>query len=88
MLRDVVDCPAPRAAFSKAIWGEATRDGVNQFPMYKMLGVSIVELDLDWNQVAPTRPAQPTNPNDPAYVWPAVGSVSDQDAAAVPHAHS
>ena len=62
----------PRAsAFSKAIWGEATRDGVDQFPLYKELGVSIIELDLDWNDVAPTRPRQPANPSARAYRWPA-----------------
>ncbi len=63
--------PSSAAAFSKAIWGEATYNGGDQFPMYKELGVSIIELDLDWNQVAATRPADPTNPKDPAYVWPA-----------------
>lgn len=62
--------PSRAAAFSKAIWGQLTYNGVNQFPMYKQLGVSIIELDLDWNLVAPTRPRQPTNPRDPAYVWP------------------
>ena len=62
---------SPAAAFSKAIWGHATYNGVDQFPMYKQLGVSIIELDLNWSEVAPTRPAQATNPSDPAYVWPA-----------------
>ena len=75
---------APRraAAFSRAIGGQATRDGVNQFPMYKMLGVSIVELGLDWSQVAPTQPRQPTNPKDPAYVWPSSVQAAIRDAAA------
>ncbi|MGO9791640.1 MAG: hypothetical protein ACLP8S_19700 [Solirubrobacteraceae bacterium] len=62
---------SPADAFSKAIWGQATYNGVDQFPMYKQLGVSIIELDLDWSAVAPTRPANPSNPSDPAYVWPA-----------------
>ncbi len=63
--------PSGASAFSKAMWGPLTRNGVNQFPMYHQLGVSIYQLDLNWNVVAPTRPAQPTNPRDPAYRWPA-----------------
>jgi hypothetical protein len=62
--------PSRAQAFSKAIWGEAFRNGVNQFPIYKRLGVKIFEQDLYWNQVAPVRPRDPANPNDPAYQWP------------------
>jgi hypothetical protein len=63
--------PAGSQAFSKAIWGQVYRDGVNQFPIYRQLGVSIFEVDLYWNQAAPTRPHDPTDPADPAYRWPA-----------------
>jgi hypothetical protein len=63
--------PASALAFQKAIWGTPTVNGVNQFPLYHRLGVTIDETDLFWNQVAPTRPKHPTNPNDPAYHWPA-----------------
>ncbi|MGO9972076.1 MAG: hypothetical protein ACLP01_04550 [Solirubrobacteraceae bacterium] len=63
--------PARAAAFSKAIWGEVTRNGVNQFPLYRELGVSIIELNLNWDEIAPTQPAQPTDPADAAYLWPA-----------------
>jgi hypothetical protein len=63
--------PAPASAFSKAIWGDVYRNGVNQFPIYHRLGVRIYEASLDWAQIAPTRPRHPTNPNDPAYQWPA-----------------
>jgi hypothetical protein len=59
------------AAFSKAIWGDVYRNGKSQFPLYHKLGVSIFELGVNWSQVAPTRPAHPANPNDPAYAWPA-----------------
>jgi hypothetical protein len=61
---------APAAGFSKAIWGDVYRNGVNQFPMYKQLGVSIYEAQLYWYQVASRRPRHPASPNDPAYRWP------------------
>jgi hypothetical protein len=73
--------PAAGSAFSKAIWGPLTYQGANQFPVYHQLGVQIYEMDLDWNQVAPTRPKHPTNPNDPAYTWPAGVSEALQMAA-------
>jgi hypothetical protein len=74
--------PSSASAFSKAIWGPATRNGVNQFPLYRQLGVSIYQLQLDWSQVAPTQPAHPSNPGDPAYQWPAsVGqAISEADS--------
>ncbi len=62
--------PASAGAFAKAIWGTPTVNGVNQFPMYHRLGVTIDEVALPWDEVAPTRPAHPTNPRDPAYHWP------------------
>lgn len=62
--------PTRADAFSKAIWGPVTRRGVNQFPLYHKLGVTIYEASLNWNEIAPAEPAQPTNPDDPAYKWP------------------
>jgi hypothetical protein len=62
--------PSSAHAFSKAIWGPVYRNGTNQFPLYHRLGVSIYQADLQWDQVAPTRPRQPGNPRDPAYRWP------------------
>jgi hypothetical protein len=63
--------PAGASAFNKAIWGQVYRNGVNQFPMYKQLGVSIYETQVFWSTVATRRPRNPTDPNDPAYSWPA-----------------
>ncbi len=63
--------PSSASAFAKAIWGPSIYNGVDQFPIYKQLGVSIIEMRLDWSQIAPTRPAHPANPADPAYQWPA-----------------
>jgi hypothetical protein len=62
--------PSSSRAFSKAIWGPVYRDGVNQFALYRQLGVSIYQADVSWNVVAPSRPKHPTNPNDRAYHWP------------------
>ena len=39
--------------------------------LYKELGVGIYETGLEWDHVAPTRPRDAGNPNDPAYQWPA-----------------
>ena len=45
--------------------------GVSQFPIYKQLGAGIYMMRVNWWTVAPTRPAHPADPNDPAYEWPA-----------------
>ncbi len=58
--------PSPK----KAIWGPVVRDGVDQFPIYRDLGVGIYEAKVSWAAVARRRPAHPTNPADPAYSWP------------------
>ncbi len=54
----------------KAIWGPAQVNGQSQFPIYRDLGVGIYQARLVWSDVAPTRPANPTDPEDPAYRWP------------------
>lgn len=59
------------AADRKAIWGPVNHDGVSQFPVYKDLGVDIYQYPLFWELVAAQQPANPTDPNDPAYAWPA-----------------
>ena len=35
----------------------------------KQLGVGIVRVSVRWDEVAPTKPAHPRNPADPAYEW-------------------
>jgi hypothetical protein len=62
--------PRAEASGQKAMWGPVRRDGVSQFPIYRDLGVRIYETGLRWNDVAPTRPRSPGDPNDPAYRWP------------------
>jgi hypothetical protein len=54
----------------KGFWGETQRFGVSQFPIYKDLGVDVFQTQLQWSAVAPTRPANPRDPGDPAYRWP------------------
>ena len=53
----------------KAIWGPVQIDGVSQFPTYADLGVGIYQMSLNWDTVAPTRPADAADPADPAYRW-------------------
>ena len=55
----------------KAIWGPVRVDGKSQFPIYKRLGAGIFMMRMNWWAVAARRPAHPTDPNDPAYNWPA-----------------
>jgi hypothetical protein len=63
--------PTGAQAFSKAIWGPLTRNGKSEFPLYHKLGVKVFEMDLDWRDIAGSRPAHATDPGDPAYSWPA-----------------
>ncbi len=59
----------------KAIWGPAIRHGASLFPIYQALGVRIYEDRLDWSTIAAREPVDASNPDDPAYAWPAeIGS--------------
>jgi hypothetical protein len=57
-------------AAEKGFWGPSSVNGVSQFPTYKKLGVTLYQTTLYWSSIAPTKPAHPTNPKDPAYRWP------------------
>jgi hypothetical protein len=63
--------PAGAHTLQKGFWGPAEIDGVSQFPLYEQLGVTVFQTTLQWASIAPTRPADPRNPADPAYRWPA-----------------
>lgn len=65
---------AARARALKLIWGGNTLpDGSSAFPTYRKLGVDVLQEQLNWARVAARRPANPTDPDDPAYAWtPAV----------------
>lgn len=69
----LLSAPAADAAPTrkKAMWGPAVRDGQSQFPIYRDLGVGLYQSALSWSTIAPTRPAAPRDPADPAYTWPA-----------------
>jgi hypothetical protein len=60
-----------RSPVLKMMWGPVfLPSGNSAFPIYHRLGVNVFEIELVWDRVALSRPAQPTNPNDPAYQWP------------------
>ncbi|MFI5008819.1 MAG: hypothetical protein ACHQDY_00925 [Solirubrobacterales bacterium] len=66
----------------KAIYGPLTLpDGSSAFPVYRRLGVQVLELNLSWNRVAANRPGNPTDPRDPAYRWPAALGGAMREAA-------
>ena len=72
-LLGTVLAPAASARVTKAIWGPVEMpDGSSAFPVYQDLGVDVFQIQLQWERTAKTRPADPTNPNDPAYTWPAI----------------
>jgi hypothetical protein len=62
---------AGEITIKKSMWGPIERDGVSQFPIYADLGVGLFHTALLWSDVAPTKPENPRDPFDPAYVWPA-----------------
>jgi hypothetical protein len=54
----------------KLIWGPPDAEA---FETYADLGAGLYEITINWSRVAPTQPANPTDPDDPAYHWtPAV----------------
>jgi hypothetical protein len=72
------------SAAQKSIWGpvgEFAGCGGSCFPIYAQLGVDNVQFQMPWDTVARSRPANPRNPNDPAYRWPASWDFMVQQAA-------
>jgi hypothetical protein len=59
--------PAPSKCVTQ---GGATRSGRTIFPELRALRARVWSGGLSWATVAPTRPADPTSPDDPAYKWP------------------
>jgi hypothetical protein len=66
---------------AKAIWGPLQlADGGSAFPIYRDLGVDVLQVQLIWANVAPRRPRDPRDPLDPAYAWPAPLDAAVADA--------
>lgn len=75
-----------QAGLLKAIWGPTEFAAGNAacptatqpcspFPVYRQLGVDVFQFQIHWDEVAPTRPAHPRDPEDPAYNWGAIDNV-------------
>jgi hypothetical protein len=61
----------PAQASLKMMWGPSELpDGSSAFPVYRQLGVDVLQHQLSWRAVATARPADPRDPADPAYQWP------------------
>jgi hypothetical protein len=71
-----------RFSRKKSMWGPVEVNGVSQFPIYRDLGVGIWQSQLNWHDIAPTKPARPGDPADPAYRWPAEMDRAVAEAAA------
>ncbi len=85
LLAASLGAPARAGAFSKAIWGPVYRNGVNQFPIYKQLGVSIYEDDVDWFEVA-QRGRDTRQPRRPGVPLADRAQAGHRASPAVPHA--
>ncbi len=74
---------APAGAAEKALWGPATLpDGSSAFGLYDQLGIDTLQLSMSWADVAAAgRPANPRDPADPAYHWPADVDAATTEAA-------
>jgi hypothetical protein len=79
-------------AAQKSIWGPSTFPvgdmncptgpaPCSAFPVYKQLGATNYQFQIPWDTVAVSRPANPRDPNDPAYHWPTFADYSVQQAA-------
>jgi hypothetical protein len=55
---------------SKCINDAPSHSGQPIFRELRSLGVRVWSGGISWAAIAPTRPATPTSPDDPAYRWP------------------
>jgi hypothetical protein len=85
-------CTSSASSAEKSIWGPTpnlppsnqncpTTAPCSAFPTYAQLGVQNVQFQIPWDRVALRRPANPRDPNDPAYSWPTYGDTMVQQAA-------
>jgi hypothetical protein len=73
---------AAAQTLKKTMWGPVTYEGRPMMPVYRDLGVGIYATTAHWDQIAPTKPVNPTDPNDPAYTWPSYIEEAIPEAAA------
>src|SRR5918992_781068 len=67
----IVIASTAAAESKKAIWGPIELPGGGSaLPIYEELGVRYMQFQLQWQAIAPSRPTQPADPRDPAYIWP------------------
>lgn len=80
-----------QASTLKAIWGPAELGAGNiacptsgqrcsAFPVYQRLGVDVFQYQLHWDEIAPTRPEDPRDPDDPAYDWGQLDRLAEEAA--------
>jgi hypothetical protein len=85
-------CAPSAGAGVKSIWGPTTLAAGNvncpptgascsAFPVYAQLGAQNFQMQIPWDRAAPTRPANPRDPNDPAYRWTSGADTAIQQAA-------
>lgn len=55
---------------SKCITDTPSHHGRSILPELRRLGVRVWSTGISWAEIAPSRPANPTSPDDPAYQWP------------------
>src|SRR5262245_8285275 len=70
----VRNTPAAPQTTKKLMWGSGNlvlADGTSEIATMRNLGVGIFGIAVRWALIAPERPRNPTDPKDPAYVWPA-----------------
>ncbi len=74
--------PSGKHRALRAIWGPAKLpSGASAIPTYKRLGVDVIQVQVQWSDVALRRPAEPRDPTDPAYRWPDALDAEIRDAA-------
>jgi len=80
---------AAAAKFEKSIWGPwelpagtascpTVSKPCSAFPIYRDLGVDVYQFQIHWDEIAPTRPAHPRDPNDPAYRWEGIDLIVNE----------
>jgi hypothetical protein len=62
------------------VYQVAPKEAVSRVQTMARMGASIIRVDTRWDVVATRRPANPKDPNDPAYNWAAYDPIVDAAA--------